>query len=295
MTTTTDPSYVDPALINPRAVRLVNAFKDFLARMRDEEGLTYHDFSVAADLLQRAQQNTGAPLAMVFGPLYSEVFMDGRDGYTPAAGVDAFTVIYGTPHIGNPGTLPMRPDEPGTPLFVSGRVLDGHGQPLAGAKLEIFHAADNGNYSGLYDDGVPKYNLRGHLFTDADGHYAYTTVTPSAYAEPHLAAVEGVTEACAALGRSLYRPAHIHYEIHHPDLITPWAGEIYFKGDPVIPVDFVGGTKAPASLQADTVLHEDPQDIAEAGFQGPYRTSEFDFVLKTHTSPDTIARPGTPA
>ncbi|WP_461071784.1 hypothetical protein [Streptomyces pseudoechinosporeus] len=107
MTTTTDP-----ALINPRAVRLVKAFKDFLARMRDEEGLTFDDFSVAADLLQRVQANTGAPLAMVFGPLYSEVFLDGRDGYTPSAGVDSATVIPGSPRIGNPGTLPMRPDEP---------------------------------------------------------------------------------------------------------------------------------------------------------------------------------------
>jgi hypothetical protein len=39
MTTITDPSYVDPALINPRAVCLVEAFKDALARLRDEEGL----------------------------------------------------------------------------------------------------------------------------------------------------------------------------------------------------------------------------------------------------------------
>src|SRR2546426_688299 len=82
----------------------------------------------------------------------------------------------GPPHIGTPGALPMRPDEPGTPLSVSGRILDGHGRPIEGARLEIFHAADNGNYSGLYDDGVPKYNLRGHQFTDADGRYAFTTI-----------------------------------------------------------------------------------------------------------------------
>ncbi|MEU6511125.1 hypothetical protein [Streptomyces sp. NPDC046942] len=56
---------------------------------------------------------------------------------------------------------------------------------------------------------------------------------------------------------------------------------MYFKGDPVIPVDSVGGTLVPPALQADTVLHEDPQDIADAGFQGPYRTMEFDFILKT--------------
>lgn len=96
---------------------------------------------------------------MVFGPLYSEVFQDDGDGYAPAAGVDAYTFISGSPRIGNPGTLPMRSDEPGIPLVASCPVLDGHGQPLIGAKLEIFHAADNGNYAGLYDDGVPKYDL----------------------------------------------------------------------------------------------------------------------------------------
>ncbi|MCZ0999513.1 hypothetical protein O1M63_17645 [Streptomyces mirabilis] len=292
MTTTTDPSYVDTALINPRAVRLVEAFKIALARLRDEEGLTFDDVSVAASLLHRIQANTGAPLAAVANLLFSEVFQGGRDGYTPSAGVNSATFLPGSSHVGNPGVLPMRPDEPGTPLLVSGRVVDGHGRPLEGAKLDIYQAADNGNYSGLYDDGVPKDNLRGHLFTDADGRYTFTTITPVAYADSNITAVDGVAEAAAALGRSLYRPAHIHYEIHHLDLLTSWKGEIYFKGDPVIPVDFVGGTLAPASLQADTVLHEDPEQISEAGFQSPYRTMEFDFVLKTRTSPDTITPKG---
>ncbi|MEU0246465.1 hypothetical protein ABZ192_19445 [Streptomyces sp. NPDC006235] len=110
----------------------------------------------------------------------------------------------------------MRPDEPGTPLIVSGRVLDGHGQPLEGAKLDIYHAANNGNYSALYDDGVPTYNLRGHLFTDADGRYTYTTITPVASADPSTMEVDGVVQAVAALGGSLHRPAHIHYEVHQP-------------------------------------------------------------------------------
>ncbi|MGY0065054.1 dioxygenase family protein [Streptomyces sp. LZ34] len=295
MTTTIDPSYVDPALINPRAVRLLEAFKNALARMRDEEGLTFDDLNAAADLLQRIQTATGAPLALVAMPLYSELFQGGRDGYTPSEDVNSPTYIPGSPRIDNPGALPMRPDEPGTPLIVSGRVLDGQGRPLAGAKLDIYHAANNGNYSGLYDDGTPKYNLRGHQFTDADGRYTFTTITPVAYADPHVTAVDGVVEAVAALGRSLYRPAHIHYEVHHPDLITPWRGEIYFKGDPVIPVDFVGGTLAPTALQADTILREDPEDIAEHGFKGPYRTMGFDFILKTRTGPDTITPKATPA
>ncbi|MFF9041785.1 hypothetical protein ACF090_40680 [Streptomyces sp. NPDC014892] len=290
MTTIIDPSYVDPALINPRAIRLVQAFKDALARLRDEEGLTFDDLNTVTEALQHMQQATGVPLALAAMPLYGELFQGGRDGYTPSEDVTSPTFIPGSPHVDNDGALPMRPDEPGVPLVVSGRVLDGHGQPLAGAKLDIYHAANNGNYSGLWDDGVPKYNLRGHLFTDTEGRYTFTTITPVAYADATTAAIEKVVEAAAALGRSVYRPAHIHFEIHHPDLITSWFGEIYFKGDPVIPVDFVGAKIAHPALQGDTVLHEDPKDIAEAGFEVPYRSMEFDFVLKTRTSPATIAR-----
>ncbi|MGW4939789.1 dioxygenase family protein [Streptomyces sp. NPDC004166] len=288
MTSTTDPSYTDPKLINPRAVRLVEAFKNALARLRDEEGLTFDDLNTVTSLLQKIQKATGAPLATVAMPLYSELFQGGQDGYTPSDDVRSPTYIPGAPRIDNPGTLPMRPDEPGTPLIASGRILDGHGQPLTGAKLVIYHAANNGSYSGLYDDGVPTYNLRGHLFTDDDGRYAFTTITPVPYTDERLTPVDGVAKAAAALGRSLYRPAHIHYEVHHLDLIAPWYGETYFTGDPVIPVDLVGSQLAHPALQADTVLHEDPQDIAEHGFQSPYRTAEFDFILKTRTSPDTV-------
>lgn len=287
MTTAPDPSYVDPALINPRAIRLVEAFKDALARLRDEEGLTFQDINAVTAVLQKIQTATGAPLALAAMPLYSELFQGGQDGYTPCDDVESPTVIPGSPRIDNPGTLPMREDEPGTPLIASGHILDGHGRPLAGARMEIYHAANNGNYAGLYDDGVPTYNLRGHLLTDDDGRYSFTTITPASYADDHVTPIDRVTEAAAALGRSLYRPAHIHYEIHHPDLATPWYGETYFSGDPVIPVDFVGPKMAHPALQADTVLHENPEDIAAHDFQGPYRTAEFDFILKTHTSPET--------
>jgi catechol 1,2-dioxygenase len=93
------------------------------------------------------------------------------------------------------------------------------------------------------------------------------------------------------VGRSLYRPAHIHYEIHHPNLPSPYRGEVYFAGDPVIPIDFVGPKIAAPSLQATTIRHDDPQDIAAHGFNGPFNTAVFDFVLKTRTSPATAVRP----
>jgi catechol 1,2-dioxygenase len=111
------------------------------------------------------------------------------------------------------------------------------------------------------------------------------------YSNTPSQSLDAITDAAAALGRSMYRPAHIHYEIHHSDLLTPYRGEVYFAGDPVIPVDFVGPKIAAPSLQATTARHEDPQDIAAHGFDGPFNTAVFDFVLKTSTSPDTTIRP----
>src|SRR5207302_7538516 len=86
-------------------------------------------------------------------------------------------------------------------------------------------------------------------------------------------------------GELLVRVASASGEIHHPDLIKPFRGEVYFAGDPVIPVDFVGPKIAAPSLQADTVRHEDSEDIAAHGFGAPFNTALFDFVLKTRTSP----------
>jgi catechol 1,2-dioxygenase len=293
-TTSTTPApweAVDPALINPRAVRLVEAFKDALARLRDEHGLTFDDLNTVTTLLEQLRDATGVPLSLAAMPLFSEVFQGGDDGYTISDEVDSPTCLPGSPLIDNPGRLPMRPDEPGIPLIASGRVLDGNGHPLAGAELTIYHASNDGIYSGIWDDGQPKYNLRGRQLTDADGRYAFTTITPVPYSNTPSEAVDAVARAAAAVGRSLYRPAHIHYEIRHSDLLSRYRGEVYFAGDPVIPVDFVGPKIAAPSLQADTVRHDDPQDIAAHGFDGPFHTAVFDFVVKTRTSPDTAVRP----
>ena len=295
MSTATTPApwaTVDPALINPRAVRLVDAFKNALVRLRDEEGLTFADVQTAATLLQQLQESSGAPLWLSALPLFSETFRGGGDGYTLSEDLDSPMYIPDAPLIDNPGRLPMRPDEPGTPLIASGRVLDGHGQPLAGAELSIYHASNDGIYSGFDDNSQPRFNLRARQITDAEGRYSFTTITPVPYTND---AITGFAQAAAALGRTLYRPAHIHYEIHnHPDLLTAYRGETYFTGDPAIPHDFVGPKIASPSLQADTVLHDDPDDIAAHGFTKPFNTATFDFIVKTRTSPDiaVTAAPG---
>lgn len=96
----------------------------------------------------------------------------------------------------------------GTPLTITGRVLDTHGRPLRGALLDIWHA----DATGAYDN--QGYHLRGRLHTDENGRYLLRTVKPAAYGAP-----------------TDKRPAHIHVKASFergPILTT----QLYFKGDP---------------------------------------------------------------
>lgn len=97
---------------------------------------------------------------------------------------------------------------PGTPLTVSGRVLDTHGRPLKGATLDVWHA----DHQGTYDN--TGFQWRGKLFTDDDGRYLLRTIKPAAYGVP-----------------GDRRPAHIHVKVSSgtPRVLTT---QLYFKGDP---------------------------------------------------------------
>ncbi len=63
----------------------------------------------------------------------------------------------------------------GTPMTITGQVLDQNGQPVANALLDFWQA----NASGAYDNSG--YTLRGHQYTDANGYYTLTTIQPGLY------------------------------------------------------------------------------------------------------------------
>jgi catechol 1,2-dioxygenase len=111
------------------------------------------------------------------------------------------------------------PYEPGTILFVSGKVygLD-TGKPLANAIVDVWQADEKGHYDNDDLNKPPAanfYHLRGRMLTGNDGRYAYETIHPGAYYESVLKS---------------WRPAHIHYMVTCPGydrLVT----QMYFKGD----------------------------------------------------------------
>ena len=63
----------------------------------------------------------------------------------------------------------------GTPLLLTGRVLDTNCRPTARALLDFWQADGDGEYD---NEG---FRLRGHQFTDSQGRFRLSTVVPGLY------------------------------------------------------------------------------------------------------------------
>jgi catechol 1,2-dioxygenase len=166
------------------------------------------------------------------------------------------------PELPADATLPMRPDEPGTPLAFKGQVRDLDGNGIPGAKIEIWHADDLGFYS-QFAPGLPEWNLRGTVVADENGNYVIHTMQPAPYQIP----TDGSCgKLIAAAGWHAWRPAHLHLKVSAPgkSLITT---QLYFPGDPHNEDDIASAVKPELML-----------DIQPAA-DGSGNETRYDFVL----------------
>lgn len=113
----------------------------------------------------------------------------------------------------------------GEPCWVEGTVRDQLGNPLGGARLEVWEADDDGRYDVQYPDD--RVAARGHLFADTDGSYRFWALTPTPYPVPDDGPVGRLL---AATARSPMRAPHLHFLVSAPGrktLIT----HIFVAGD----------------------------------------------------------------
>jgi hydroxyquinol 1,2-dioxygenase len=125
----------------------------------------------------------------------------------------------------------------GEPCWVEGTVSDSNGHPLAGARIEVWEADADGFYDVQYDDG--RVAARAHLFTDADGRYAFWGITPTPYPIPHDGPVGTML---AAVGRSPMRAPHLHFMVSAPGQRT-LVTHIFVRDDQLLDADTVFGVK----------------------------------------------------
>ncbi|MBH8552580.1 hydroxyquinol 1,2-dioxygenase [Nostocaceae cyanobacterium CENA357] len=166
-------------------------------------------------------------------------------------------------------------DTEGDSLFLSGRVLDLNGQPIANALIDVWQP----NSKGLYDVQEPSQPLgsfRGRFKTNESGKYRFETVVPLGYKVPSSGPCG---ELLGLLGRHPWRAAHIHFKLSAPEY-TPLTTQIFIAGDPHLDSDT---TFAVRSAIVQLQKHEAPEELKAHNQSKPFYTSEFDFVLKPAT------------
>ncbi len=163
----------------------------------------------------------------------------------------------------------IRSPTPGPELFVEASVRDVHGEPVAGAEVDIWHSSPEGLYD-IQDETQVDMNLRGKFTTDAEGRFGFRSVLPTGYPIP----INGpVGELLAAQGRHNMRPAHLHFLVFKPGFKT-LVSQVYVAGDPWLETDVqFGVTRA---LVGDYVRHDDPAP----GVEAPWYSLDQRFTLE---------------
>ncbi len=164
-------------------------------------------------------------------------------------------------------------DGKGDKMLVKGRILGIDGNPIAGAKIDVWQTNDDGFYDVQQKGIQPDFNLRGVFRTGEDGSYWFWGAKPRFYPIPD----DGpVGKLLGQLGRHPFRPAHLHYIVEASGF-EPLVTHIFDPDDDYIHSDAVFGVKE--ALMAKFEKVEDANRIAAEGVEGPFYEVVHDFVL----------------
>ena len=231
---------------------------DFIERVGKVSSPTRQEVMLLSDILgfsmlvDTINQESGSSVtdSALLGPFY----VDGRP--TAANGSDIANGVAGTP------------------MFVTGQVVDQQGTPIAGAHVDTWHSDGEGFYDVQQTEKLHnEFAMRALLTTGGDGRFWYRSITPRYYPVP----TDGPCgEIMRAANRSVMRPQHVHFWIHADgcqSLIT----QLFYRDDPYIGRDAVFADVR--SLQTDFVRHEPGIAPDGTAVDEPFVTLDWTFVL----------------
>ncbi|MFI0374455.1 dioxygenase [Actinomadura sp. 1N219] len=175
-------------------------------------------------------------------------------------------------------------DGKGVPCLVTGSVAGPDGRPVPAATVDVWQANDEGFYDVQQPGVQPDLNLRGLFTADDEGRFWFRSIVPRHYPIPQDGPVGRLLDATA---RHPNRPAHVHFEVSAPGYRTVTT-HLFVAGTPYIDSDAVFGVKP--SLVREFPEVDDPERAAAAGLPNPFRTVNFDVVLRPDTETDTAER-----
>lgn len=158
----------------------------------------------------------------------------------------------------------------GQRIIVHGRVLDERGHGVSGALIEVWQANAGGRYRHAKEGYIaaldPNFGGCGRAITDDDGYYRFRTIKPGAYPWPNRI--------------NDWRPAHIHFSLFGHGFAQRLITQMYFEGDPLIPLCPIIGT-IPSQEAIDTLVA--PLDLNNT-IPMDARAYKFDIVLRGRRS-----------
>jgi catechol 1,2-dioxygenase len=225
---------VDTDRVSTLAGRAIQALNDIVL----EEKVTYAEYNALKAWLIRVGEDGEWPLFLDVWLEHSveEVASEHRKGSKGT--IEGPYYVPNAPQRAWDGTIPMREDEPGTPLLFTGQVRAVDATALPGAIIELWHADSLGFYS-QFAPGLPEWNLRGVFVANDEGRFRIETMRPAPYQIPTDGACGALIDAA---GWHAWRPAHLHLKVSAPghELITT---QLYFPGDPHNDDDIAGAVK----------------------------------------------------
>jgi catechol 1,2-dioxygenase len=175
-----------------------------------------------------------------------------------------------SPRTPNGGSL-LRSPTPGDALFARLRVVDVHGEPVAGAEVDVWHCTPQGLYENQ-DETQADFNLRGKFTTDDDGAISFRSVKPAGYPIPTDTVVG---ELLKTQGRHPFRPAHVHALVFKPGFKT-LITQLYADDDPRLATDVQFGVteSLTARFERHDGCHPDYPDVP-----GPWYSLDHKLVI----------------
>ncbi|WP_413248737.1 intradiol ring-cleavage dioxygenase [Sinomonas flava] len=267
---------------DPRLRQLMQALTRHLhafireVRLTEEEWNTAIEFLTAAGHITDDRRQEFILLSDVLGASMQTIAVN-NEAVPGAERAATEATVFGPFFVDDAPEIPIGGDiaggAHGQPCWVEGTVTDTRGNPIPGARIEVWEADDEGFYDVQYTDG--RVAGRAHLYSDEEGRYAFWGLTPTPYPIPH----DGpVGKMLAATNRSPVRASHLHFMVTAPGLRT-LVTHIFVQGDPQIEIgDSVFGVKDSLIKDFD-VQHAGTPTPDGRALGGDWARTRFDIVL----------------
>lgn len=154
----------------------------------------------------------------------------------------------------------------GERIIVTGRVMEEDGRPVPNTLIEIWQANAAGRYPHKRDQHDapqdPDFIGAGRCVTSEKGEYRFVSIKPGPYPWPNH--------------HNAWRPSHIHFSLFGQAFVTRLVTQMYFAGDPLLPLDPIYNG-IPDERARQGLVARFAHDVSEPLWALGYR---FDIVLR---------------